>query len=286
MEPGSRSGSESGSESGSGSGSGPGPGPGHWGPVSCVLTGASRSFGRSLARLLAPRLGSGSVLLLLARSAAPLAEVAAELRGSAAGLRVECVAADLGCEQGLRQAMAALREVLPSGPPGRLLLINNAGSLGDISKSFLDLTDPDEINSYFAFNVTSALCLTSHALQAFGKRPGSSRTVVNISSLCALKPFKSWALYCSGKASRDMMFQVLALEEPDIRVLNYAPGPLDTDMQLLARTKTGDPEMRQHFQSLHESRKLIDCTVSAQKLVTLLEEDTFPSGAHVDFYDI
>uniref|UniRef100_A0A8C0FRQ6 Sepiapterin reductase n=1 Tax=Bubo bubo TaxID=30461 RepID=A0A8C0FRQ6_BUBBB len=159
-------------------------------------------------------------------------------------------------------------------------------SLGDISKSFLDLTDPDEINSYFAFNVTSALCLTATALQAFGARPGSSRMVVNISSLCAIKPFKNWALYCSGKASRDMMFQVLALEEPDVRVLNYAPGPLDTDMQLIARTKTGDPEMRQFFQSLQESGQLIDCTVSAQKLVNLLEEDTFPSGAHVDFYNV
>ncbi|XP_054681524.1 sepiapterin reductase isoform X1 [Grus americana] len=269
---------------------GPGPGPGRWGATVCVLTGASRGFGRSLARLLAPRLGEGSVLLLLARSAAPLAELAAELRGGGSGtgpgLRVECVAADLGCEQGLRRAAAAVREVLPAGPPGRLLLVNNAGSLGDISKSFLDLTDPDEINSYFAFNVTSALCLTSTALQAFGKHPGSSRTVVNISSLCAVKPFKNWALYCSGKASRDMMFQVLALEEPDVRVLNYAPGPLDTDMQLLARTKTGDPEMRQYFQSLQESGQLIDCTVSAQKLVNLLEEDTFRSGAHVDFYDI
>ncbi|NXY71863.1 SPRE reductase, partial [Glareola pratincola] len=269
-------------------GLGPGaqPVPGRWGTAVCVLTGASRGFGRSLARLLAPRLGEGSVLLLLARSAAPLAEMAAELRGGGTGLRVEYVAADLGCEQGLRRAAAALREVLPAAPPGRLLLVNNAGSLGDISKSFLDLTDPDEINSYFAFNVTSALCLTSTALQAFGRRPGSSRTVVNISSLCAVKPFKNWALYCSGKASRDMMFRVLALEEPDVRVLNYAPGPLDTDMQLLARTKTGDPEMRQYFQSLQESGQLIDCTVSAQKLVNLLEEDTFSSGAHVDFYDI
>ncbi|KFQ24701.1 Sepiapterin reductase, partial [Mesitornis unicolor] len=179
-----------------------------------------------------------------------------------------------------------LREVLSAAPPARLLLVNNAGSLGDISKSFLDLTDPDEINSYFAFNVTSALCLTSTALQAFGQRPGSSRMVVNVSSLCALKPFKNWALYCSGKAARDMMFQVLALEEPDVRVLNYAPGPLDTDMQLLARTKTADPEMRQYFQSLQESGQLIDCTVSAQKLLRLLEEDTFSSGAHVDFYNI
>ncbi|XP_074721498.1 sepiapterin reductase [Strix uralensis] len=273
-----------------GPGAEPGPGvrpaSGRWAASACVLTGASRGFGRSLARLLAPRLGEGSVLLLLARSAEALADLAAELRGGGTGLRVECVAADLGCEQGLRRAVAALREVLPAAPPGRLLLVNNAGSLGDVSKSFLDLTDPDEINSYFAFNVTSALCLTTTALKAFGARPGSSRTVVNVSSLCAIKPFKNWALYCSGKASRDMMFQVLALEEPDVRVLNYAPGPLDTDMQLLARTKTGDPEMRQFFQSLQESGQLIDCTVSAQKLVNLLEEDTFPSGAHVDFYNV
>ncbi|NXH12443.1 SPRE reductase, partial [Bucco capensis] len=263
-----------------------GAGTGRWPAATCVVTGASRGFGRSLARLLAPRLGEGSLLLLLARSEAALAELAAELRDTGSGLQVECVAADLGCQQGLRRASAALREVLPTRPPGCLLLVNNAGSLGDISKSFHDLTNPDEINSYFAFNVTSALCLTSTALQAFRKQAGSSRTVVNISSLCALKPFKNWTLYCSGKASRDMMFRVLALEEPDVRVLNYAPGPLDTDMQLLARSKTGDAEMRQFFQSLKDSGQLIDCTVSARKLLKLLEEDTFCSGAHVDFHDI
>ncbi|NXW67104.1 SPRE reductase, partial [Hirundo rustica] len=220
------------------SGSGPGPeqGPGRWAATACVVTGASRGFGRSLARLLAPQLGPGSVLLLLARSAEALAELATELRSGATGndtgsdtgsepeLRVQCVAADLGCEEGLRRASAALRELLQDASLGRLLLVNNAGSLGDVSKSFLDLTDLEEINSYFSFNVSSALCLTSTALRAFGARPGCSRTVVNISSLCALEPFPSWALYCCGKAAREMLFRVLALEEPGLRVLSYAPG--------------------------------------------------------------
>ncbi|NWT21786.1 SPRE reductase, partial [Cardinalis cardinalis] len=202
------------------------------------------------------------------------------------GLRVQCVPADLGSEEGLRRAGAALRELLRDASFGRLLLVNNAGSLGDISKSFLDLSDLEEINSYFSFNISSALCLTSTALRAFGARPGCSRTVVNISSLCALEPFPSWALYCSGKAARDMMFRVLALEEPGVRVLSYAPGPLDTDMQLLARSRTGDPGLRQRFQRLHEQGQLIPSSVSAQKLLQLLQDDSFPSGAHVDFFDV
>ncbi len=41
---------------------------------------------------------------------------------------------------------------------------------------------------------------------------------------------------------RDAVFRVLAVEEPDSQVLNYAPGPLDTPMieELLADEKT-DP---------------------------------------------
>lgn len=75
-----------------------------------------------------------------------------------------------------------------------------------------------------SFNVSSCLCLTAGILQAFPQRPGVKRTVVNVSSLCAQQPFSSWVLYCTSKAARDMMFRVLAAEEPELRVLNYAPG--------------------------------------------------------------
>lgn len=93
-----------------------------------------------------------------------------------------------------------------------------------MSKGLVDLGDPVEVNNYWALNLTSMLCLTSSILKAFPDSPGLIRTVVNISSLCALQPFKGWGLYCAGKAARDMMFQVLATEEPSVRVLSYAPG--------------------------------------------------------------
>ncbi|XP_070612890.1 sepiapterin reductase [Erythrolamprus reginae] len=259
---------------------------GGWGRTACVVTGASRGLGRSLCRLLAAQLPPGSALLLVARSAGPLVRLAGELGAAWPGLRVEALAADLGTEQGLRRAAEAGRGLRGDGePPQRLLLINNAGSLGDVSKTFSDFSEPGDVNSYLNFNVTSALCLTASILKAFPAQQGFSRLVVNISSLCALKPFKSWTLYCMGKAARNMMFQVLAAEEPDVRVLSYAPGPLDTSMQEEARTLSADVELRQTFLHLKESHQLVDCDVSAQKLLDLLVANTFESGAHVDFYD-
>ena len=41
----------------------------------------------------------------------------------------------------------------------------------------------------------------------------ASCTVVNVSSLMAVESFSYFSLYCTGKAARDMMCQVLAKEE-------------------------------------------------------------------------
>lgn len=166
------------------------------------------------------------------------------------------------------------------------LALSFPGTLGDVSKGFLNINDLAEVNNYWALNLTSMLCLTTGTLNAFSNSPGLSKTVVNISSLCALQPFKGWGLYCAGKAARDMLYQVLAVEEPSVRVLSYAPGPLDTNMQQLARETSMDPELRSRLQKLNSEGELVDCGTSAQKLLSLLQRDTFQSGAHVDFYDI
>ncbi|XP_045644209.1 sepiapterin reductase isoform X1 [Ursus americanus] len=203
----------------------------------CVLTGASRGFGRALAPLLARLLSPGSVLVLSARNDEALRQLEAELDAGRPGLRVVRVPADLGVEAGLQQLVGALRELPRPEGLQRVLLINNAGTLGDVSKGFVDLADPAELNNYWALNLTSMLCLTSSILKAFPDSPGLSRTMVNISSLCALQPFKGWGLYCAGKAARDMMFQVLAAEEPSVRVLSYAPGSIIPYLESLAFMK-------------------------------------------------
>ena len=59
----------------------------------------------------------------------------------------------------------------------------------------------------------------------------------------------------AGKAARDMLFRTMALEDSSVRVLNYAPGPVETDMNVEARTLSADNELRQMF--LGESQVLL-----------------------------
>ncbi|KAM8873268.1 sepiapterin reductase a [Synchiropus picturatus] len=253
----------------------------------CIITGASRGFGRAAAKTISRVLKPGSALVLAARSAEGLRTLKAELTeadGGKGDLVVCCVAADLALMDGVESVVKAAKETFVEGIE-HIILINNAACLGDVSRYFRSFTDMAEVDSYWSFNITSALCLTSGILQAFPKSPNRRRTMVNISSLCSIRPYPSWVLYCSGKAARDMMFKVLAEEEPDVRVLNYAPGPLDTDMMVTAKTMTADPGLKDLCIDLTENRKLLTCETSCAKMLKLLLEDSYASGAHVDVFD-
>ncbi|XP_040014249.1 sepiapterin reductase a [Xiphias gladius] len=254
----------------------------------CIITGASRGFGQTIAREMSRLVKPRSVLVLVARSSDELHALQAELVGSEAGrsgLVVECVVADLGQTEGLESVVRKSKESF-SEDIDHIILVNNAASLGDVSRYVKSFTDMAEVDSYLSLNVSSSLCLTASVLQAFPQRPSLRRTVINISSLCALQPFRSWVLYCTGKAAREMMFRVLAEEEPELRVLNYSPGPLDTAMQMVARSRTADPSIRKSFSDMFAQGKLLTCEESCAKLMKLLLDDNYTSGAHIDIYDL
>jgi hypothetical protein len=63
--------------------------------------------------------------------------------------------------------------------------------------------------------------------------------------------------------------------------LNYAPGPLETEMtSILRQCDALDATLKPHFQ-----KQLVDPMDSAAVLSRLLRDDTFVNGAHVDYYD-
>lgn len=74
-----------------------------------------------------------------------------------------------------------------------------------------------------SLNLYSVTCLTSVFLSKFNSDE-AERCIVNITSLFGIEPCKSVGYYCVGKASREMYFRVLALENPNLNILSYAPG--------------------------------------------------------------
>jgi sepiapterin reductase len=70
-----------------------------------------------------------------------------------------------------------------------------------------------------------------------------------------------------------------------VRVLNYAPGPLDTDMQARIRDEMPEGDLKKIYVDMHAKSNLVQPQASAKVLMQLLKIDKFKNGAHVDYYD-
>lgn len=97
-----------------------------FGKALCIITGASKGFGRCLAEEISSLLKPGSVLILVARSAERLLELRDILSSKRAGQVIRCVVADLGQKDGVERVIREARQT-PSCDISSLFLFNNAG---------------------------------------------------------------------------------------------------------------------------------------------------------------
>lgn len=95
----------------------------------CIITGASRGFGRTLASETCRLVKPGSALVLVARSEDDLRTLQTKLHGSESGrsgVAVQCVVADLSEVEALGRIVKACKEAF-SEAMDHILLVNNAG---------------------------------------------------------------------------------------------------------------------------------------------------------------
>ncbi|MEW5846410.1 MAG: SDR family NAD(P)-dependent oxidoreductase [Bacteroidota bacterium] len=115
----------------------------------------------------------------------------------------------------------------------RVVLINNAGILGDVKP--IGKIDNELLEKTFTVNTITPAILTNRLLSVY--LPVSDFiTVINISSGAARHAVESWSGYCASKAAIDMFSMVLHAEQqlvdsPKVRVISVAPGIVDTPMQ-------------------------------------------------------
>ncbi|KAJ1852107.1 hypothetical protein H4R99_004507 [Coemansia sp. RSA 1722] len=259
-----------------------------------VVTGANRGLGRALCLELSQRATTGVPrhILLVGRNQQELESTASAIQTTHVHTHVlSSVELDSDASQVttlILDKLQAIATALPS-TPSLLCLVNCAGTISDLSKTVAQYT-ASEVLSYTNVNFVSFAALTSGFLKYSGQMSGVQRiAVVNISSLLAVRAFANWGLYAAIKAARDQFVQVAAAEAQDggrTKMLNYAPGPLDNQMQAEVRAQIGDPEQRKIYDDLHRQGKLVKVEDTVRVMCDLLDKWEFDSGAHIDYYDV
>uniref|UniRef100_A0AC34RF16 Sepiapterin reductase n=1 Tax=Panagrolaimus sp. JU765 TaxID=591449 RepID=A0AC34RF16_9BILA len=255
-----------------------------------IITGASRGIGRQIALSLASDVAGDSAFLLLARNGALLEKVKQEIQELNPTARVATIVADLSVDKPVEQLDELVSSIADGQNAEARLIFHNAGSLGDLSKPAHALGSAEDWHKYLQANFVSMVTLNHQLFQLLNKDDGVPLFVVNVTSLASVMPMPSLTQYCVGKAAREAYFRNLAVEAKNVRVLNYSPGPVETDMIHEIFDHTYDADFKEKFapnaapSNVHRKRLTPKETVS--KLIAILDKNEFESGSRIDYFDI
>jgi 3-oxoacyl-[acyl-carrier protein] reductase len=183
-----------------------------------LVTGASRGIGKACALALA---AAGNRIVLAARSAAKLEEVAVEI--SAAGGEAFVLEMDLSSHDSIKTAVSKAAKEF-----GRIdILVNNAG----VTKDGLAVRmKQQDWESVIQTNLSGSFYATQEVLQGMMRERWGR--IVNISSVVGEKGNPGQANYVASKAGLIGLTKSLAQEvgSRNITVNAVAPGFIETDM--------------------------------------------------------
>jgi NAD(P)-dependent dehydrogenase (short-subunit alcohol dehydrogenase family) len=180
-----------------------------------LITGASRGLGLALARTLAR---GGWTLIIDARGKEALESARTELSRDT---RVIAIPGDIADPEHREDLAGAAREA-----GGVDALVNNASILGPSPQPDLLDYPLDVFEQVYRTNVVSPLAL----IQAlYGELKPQAR-IINVTSDAAVEPYEGWGGYGSSKAALEQLSNILAAENPGLRVYRVDPGDMRTQM--------------------------------------------------------
>ncbi|MEN3271426.1 MAG: hypothetical protein V7636_187 [Actinomycetota bacterium] len=134
----------------------------------------------------------------------------------------------IGIEGDVTDPAHRVRLVDEARSVGRLdLLVNNASVLGPSPLPHLRDHALDAFEEVLRVNVVAPLGLIQLARPLLVASRGA---VLNITSDASVEGYEGWGGYGSSKAALDQLSNVLAAEEPDLRVWAFDPGDMRTQM--------------------------------------------------------
>ena len=180
-----------------------------------LITGASRGLGLALARALA---GEGWTLIIDARGEEALESARAELSERT---RVRAIPGDVSDPEHRTALADAAREL-----GGLDALVNNASILGPSPQPALLDYPLDVLEEVYRTNTLSPLAL----VQALSDVLKQDARVINVTSDAAVESYEGWGGYGSSKAALEQLSNILAAENPNLRVYRVDPGDMRTRM--------------------------------------------------------
>ncbi|MCW7540919.1 SDR family oxidoreductase [Aquabacterium sp. A7-Y] len=190
-----------------------------------AITGGTSGLGLALLRELH---GRGARLAFVARTAARVAAVEAELPGVAG------IVGDVADKQAIHPI--ALQILGRLG--GLDMLVNNASSLGPVPLAPLADTDCEALELALATNVLGPFRLTKACLGALtaAARAGRGPLVLNVSSDAAVTPYPGWGAYGASKAALRHLSAIWQeeLKEEGVSLVSHDPGDMDTPLHAAA----------------------------------------------------
>ena len=180
-----------------------------------LITGASRGLGLALARRLAE---DGWNLITDARGEVALEAARAEL---AETTRVVAIHGDVADAEHRRVLAEAARTF-----GGLDALVNNASILGPSPQPGLLDYPVEVLEEVYRTNAVAPLALVQAVRQDL--KPGAR--IINVTSDAAVEPYEGWGGYGSSKAALEQLSNILAAENPELRVYRVDPGDMRTRM--------------------------------------------------------
>jgi short-subunit dehydrogenase len=218
-----------------------------------LITGASTGIGAEFARQFAAR---GNDLVVVARSADKLNELAAQLR-AAHGVDVTVLAMDLS----LPTAADELWQRTTGLGLEISVLVNNAGfgTHGEVGGA-----DPQRLEDAVELNCRTLVGTTARYLPQMRAR--GTGTIVNVASTAAFQPLPGMAVYGATKAFVLSFTEAVWAEERKhgVRVLAVCPGLTDTPFFELAGEAAARGAARSASLGLTRNPKqVVDATMRA-----------------------
>ncbi|WP_428659669.1 SDR family NAD(P)-dependent oxidoreductase [Runella sp.] len=159
-----------------------------------IITGSSRGIGKATAEIFLKG-GESDLVIGVARTAAT--ETVPNFKG---------IQADLSHLEGCENLLSQLAAFIAENTPQKLILVNNAGRLGEVVPSYQ--TPPSDLAKTIFLNMTAPMIL-QNGLLTVSVEKAIPLEIVNISSGAAKHEYYGWSGYCSTKAGFLMAAQVL-----------------------------------------------------------------------------